>query len=190
MLIEQEQIYFRDGRRWSVDEDALLCSTYPVGGIASARDALPHKSVSSIIRRAKRLGIGRSGTGKMKYWTGADEMKLRRLWRNGSKDEIETVLPGRTWRAITSKARKLDLFRNFHVRRPLPETDDPILQAIRHRMQDRGFTATDLQEVAGLKRGVTRNWFSGNAQPKITNIVRAVEALDGELVIKWNKVNN
>ena len=177
--------YYRYGRRWGVEEDRLLCSTYPVGGVAAAQEVLPGRSESSIIHRAQRLGLSRSGTGKMRHWTGLDEIKLRRLWRNGARDEIVTALPNRSWKSITSKARKLDLFRNFTVRRPLPKTDDPILAQIRARMIDRGFTSTDLQCVAGLKRGCTRSWFNGHAEPKLKNIDRAIEALDGELVIKW-----
>ncbi len=181
----REGVSYYRGRTWGIKEDQLLCSTYSVGGIAAAQEVLPGRSESSIMGRAKRLGLSRSGTGKMRQWTGLDEIKLRRLWRNGTHDEIVIALPDRSWKSITSKARKLDLFRNFTVRRLLPKTDDPILAKIRARMIDRGFTSTDLQCVAGLKRGCTRSWFTGCAEPKLKNIIRAIEALGGELVIKW-----
>lgn len=176
--------YYR-GKTWGAKEDQLLCSTYSTGGVAAAQEVLLGRSKSSILGRAKRLGLSRSGTGKMKYWTGLDEIKLRRLWRNGTRDEIVTALPARSWKSITSKAGKLGLFRNFTVRQLVPETDVPILAQIRDRMLDRGFTSTDLQCVAGLKRGGTRSWFTGRAEPKLKNIIRAIEALDGELVIRW-----
>ncbi len=177
--------YYKDYRRWGIDEDKLLRSTYSKGGVAASKRILPHKTRSSIIARAKRLGLSRSGTGKIKYWTGLDEIKLKRLWRNSDKEKILEALPGRSWKAITSRANKLDLFRSTHVRYPFPKTDNVILDKIRIRMKERGFTATDLQVISSLGRNSLRVWFKNDSQPKLKSIEKAVEALDGELVIKW-----
>lgn len=179
--------FFKDHRRWGAEEDKLLRNAYPVSGIDGARVALPHRSKSSVVARAKRLGLSRSGTGKMKEWTGLDEIRLKRMWSNSPKSGIAAILPNRSWRAITSKARKLGLFRNVNARWPIPEVNNHILAKIRTRMTDNGFTATDLEVVANLKRGTTRNWFRGSAQPKLRNVEKAIIALDGEFTIKWRE---
>lgn len=177
--------YFKDRRRWGSEEDMLLSETYPVSGVEGARVAFPERTISSIMARVKRLGLSRSGTGSMKYWTGAEVIKLRRMWGNYKKEDIQEELGDRNWRAITSKARKLGVFRNYHVRRPLPETDIPVLCDIRRRMADRMFTSTEIQEVAGLKRGALRHWFRGEVRPNFFNVLRVIDALDGELVVRW-----
>lgn len=60
---------------WTSREESVLRKAYGGGGIAAARAALPSRSVSSIIHRARRLGVFRR-----RLWTEMDEARLRKLW--------------------------------------------------------------------------------------------------------------
>jgi len=174
---------------WDEVEDKLLRETYPVSGITGAVAVLPGRSETGVISRAKHLGLSRSGTGKMKEWTGRDEMVLLRLWRNGPKQDIEEYLPNRSWKSIMSKAHKLRLIRNMYVRQPIRTTGNSTLDKIRLRMNELGMTSTDIQVIAGLQSGCVRNWFNSKAEPKLCNVIRVVIALGGEVLIKWDQEN-
>lgn len=180
-------LFHRDVRRWSPDEDRALTAALARGGMAAALEAFPGWAEERIRRRAKRMGTSVKAKGaKGADWTGADLVRLARLWPLRPKAEIEAAFPGRTWEAITSRAAKIGSIRQGHVRKPLPASPHPLLDAVRLRMLARAFTATDLQECAGIKRGIVSSWFAGRAEPKLRNVERAAEALGGRLVIVWD----
>lgn len=175
--------FHKDIRRWGPSEDTLLRESYPIGGIPSSREKLPYRSVQSILVRAKRLGLSRSGTGKIKYWTGLDEMKLRRLWGTAPKLQIEKELPGWSWGSIAYKARKLGLFRQWFARFPQHTSNSVIINQIGERMKKRGFTFVDLNVTADVGR--TDRFFHKKANPALRSIEKAIEALGGRLIIEW-----
>lgn len=180
------RLFHRDIRRWAPSDDARLTTEYP-HGLAACQDAFPNRSIPSILARAKRLGLSRAATGPKRPWLGTEETKLRRLWYAASKAEINAAIPGRSWPAITSKAGKLGLVaRSHYARRPIPtDQANPIIQALARRLKDRGFTMADLDEVSGIGRNVSGRWFRPAARPSLGAVCRAIEALDGELYIKW-----
>ncbi len=179
------RVFHRDIRRWGPYEEKLLREAYPVGGISAAKEKLPHRSEASIVDKAKKLGLSRSGTGKMKSWTGLDETRLRRLWGTAPRTHIETELPGRTWKSITSKARKLGLFRQRFARTSKQESGNQIISEIGKRMRAWGLTFTDLDDMANVRRNVTGPWFRSKTEPKLRSIQKVVEALGGTLTIVW-----
>jgi hypothetical protein len=90
--------------RWTADEDAVLRRSYIDGGIEAARAALPHRTQSSIYRRAERIGATRR-----KRWTSADDASLRNLW--GTETDLSEIAErlGRTLLTIYWRAQKLGL---------------------------------------------------------------------------------
>ena len=122
---------------------------------------------------------------KKKFWTGADVMKLRRLWARAPRAEVAAALPGRSWASITTQARRYNLFRQNVARNPHAVPAHPLLKLIRDRMTERCLTRRDIEVMAGLKRDTLRSWFTGRAEAKLVNIERALTALDGQLVIEW-----
>ena len=175
--------------RYTAAEDAVLRREYPTGGTAGALAHLPGRVAKSVARRAKRLGLLRTGkAARGDDWSGADMGRLRRMWPNAPLEDVKAAFPGRTLAGIRTKAERLGVVRSLTAAHPIARgarTDDPLLLEIRTRMAERNFTATDMAEVAGIKRGSVASWFAEGAEPKLRNVRRAVEALGGRLVIEW-----
>lgn len=88
-------------RPWSEDDLALLTKHYPLRGAEWCRKKL-HRSERSIANKSRRLGLAR-------FWSRRELVTLRAEWGEVSERKLRQKLPGRTWKAIAEKAKKLGL---------------------------------------------------------------------------------
>jgi hypothetical protein len=160
---------------WTEMEIGLVRRLYPDYG--KLVEALRGRSRKAIEIKAARLGVVQQRRG----WTGAELVKLRRMYPVLSQRELVAEFSGRTWPAIIQRAHRSGLQKN---KRPYTTTGDATLDAIRARCFALKYTMSDLDEIAGTRgyfRG--RDWYRG---PKGLNAIhRAVQALGGELRVSW-----
>lgn len=89
---------------WDEVDDARLADVYAVGGIASAVEAFPSRSISSLYHRARRLGLHRR-----RRWTPGDDLSLEALWGEGLRLSAIAKALGRTPATCYWRAQKLGL---------------------------------------------------------------------------------
>lgn len=94
---------------WTEEEDEALRSTYPEGGIAASREALPGRSDMAIRYRASTFGLkcGRQLAGR-NTWSDEEVAILREFYPQTGID-VMAKLPGRTEAAIRKHAFDLKI---------------------------------------------------------------------------------
>jgi hypothetical protein len=91
------------------------------------------------------------------------------------------AFPGMSWRQIAAKARHIGVRR---MRRKLNATGHPLIDMIRDRAFDLRLSMVDLDAMAGTKRYFQKSsWCNG--RPNRKALLQAVEALGGEVSIRW-----
>lgn len=93
-------------QRWTPEEDALLRKNYPTMGY-SVTELFPTRTEKSIRSRVVRLGLRQEGTPDR--WTAAEDSMLRKSWGGSSREEVEALFPGKTYRAIAQRATLLKI---------------------------------------------------------------------------------
>jgi hypothetical protein len=161
---------------WTPAEDEKVRRLYP--DYRALRRALRRRTYHAIRGRVLTLGI----TNKRHIWTGAEVVRLRKLYFTAARAELHAAFPGLTLRQIVGKARHVKLSRQR--RRPSP-TGFPILDDIRERAFKLNYSMVDLDAIARTGRYFqTGNW-SSNGVNKLA-ACKAIEALDGEIRASWN----
>lgn len=160
---------------WTDKEDAVLRASYPDYAEASRR--LPHRTYDALRGRAIALGIQK----RRHIWRASEISRLRKLYPYASHKEIESEFPFATWMQIKGVAK-------YHnIRRPrgrLGGTPIPILDAIRDRCYELGYSMVDLDCIAK-----TGKYFQARYWKKCRRAngrcLRAIEALGGNISVKW-----
>lgn len=93
-------------QKWKPEEDALLRKHYPTMGYAVA-ELFPTRTASSIRSRVVRLGLRQESSPDR--WTAAEDSLLRKSWGDSSREELEALFPGKTYRAIAQHATLLKI---------------------------------------------------------------------------------
>jgi predicted transcriptional regulator len=62
-----------------------------------------------------------------------------------------------------------------------------MLKEIKIRMAELGVTQTELGNRLGWPQSTVARYLTGSVEPSATKLQQMVEALDGELIIKWKK---
>ena len=116
---------------YSEEEKKLLFDIFEHNSKKFILSSLPHRSAQSIFKAAKKLGLKRSQElinkdifkngppKKDNNWKEHEINTIKEIYINNLQADIESKLPGRTWKAIVIMARKLNLHRN----KELIETD-------------------------------------------------------------------
>ena len=139
-------------RVWTAEEDKVLRDLYP--DYAAAKRALNTRSLSAIRNEAQKLGIAP----KRQLWTSAEVLRLRRLYPTASRQVLLEAFPGANWVRINHKAQHIGLRRPPFKFKPTPW---PLLNAIRARAHQLGYTLVDLDAMAGTGKYFQRagwNW--------------------------------
>lgn len=161
---------------WSQAEIATLRQFHPNYGAALA--ALPGRTLHAIKLKAQRLGIAR----KVHRWTGAENVRLRAVFRSGSRHAIMEEFPYLTWKQIRAHAHASRFLRD---KRPYDATGWLLLDNVRKRCRDLSLTMADLDQMAGTKRYFRHRHWRGNKRQVSAAVSRAVIALDGTLEARW-----
>ena len=92
---------------WLDEEIEILRSNYPSKTKKEMLSLLPHKSQSSIMHKAHRIGIS-----KTFYFWNDDELRiLRDNWATKSRPEVLALLPNKDWCSVRHKAFDLHLIK-------------------------------------------------------------------------------
>jgi hypothetical protein len=158
---------------WTAHEDERLRTLYPRYDLL--RVALPHRSLSALKHRVRRLGIVR----RRHIWTNLEIRRLHEAFENHVPDrELEALFPGLGLGQIKAKAGHI---RAPHRRSPQVIFGVRALDAIRQRARAQGLSNVELD-----RRARTGKFFQkSRRQPMLKQIARAAVLLGGELCIVW-----
>lgn len=164
---------------WTKAEEKLLRDLYGTTSYANISRILKRRSYYAVRGKAQALGLQK----KRHVWTGAEIARLRRLYLHASSwQEIQS---GFAWAApedIRKVAARHGIRRPRHKFKP---TGIPVIDQIRERAYELGYTMVDLDKLAR-----TRAYFSSaewhNSGVRMRAIAKAVAALDGEVAAVWH----
>ncbi|WP_144440084.1 hypothetical protein [Methylobacterium sp. AMS5] len=163
-------------QRWSTSDDIALIKLYPD---FKAMPAAVSKELLVCIERCYKLRLHHP----RKQWSDRENQVLRKVFKHYSKEEILCLLPGRAWHSIAMQASKLGVHR-VRKRRGFSKTGIKLFDDIFARAQDLNFSLRDLDEEGGV-----RGYFTDLAPSpfvRIDAIEKVIEALGGELQIRWD----
>ena len=161
---------------WSDEERALIRQLMP--DYDRLCTLLPHRTRRAIRGQAGELGL----TQKRHQWTGAECLKLRKLYLNAPMSEVLAAFPDLTRESIQQRARRMG------VRRPRRQyyiTGIASIDQIRAKCFEIRWSMPDLDKAAGTKGYFSFQHWRGISRPGYKRIGQAIRALDGELVAKW-----
>jgi hypothetical protein len=140
---------------------------------------------------AKRLGRSYSGvrakgqelrlSKKRHVWTGAEIHKLRKIYTQGSRREIAEAFPDVNIVHLTKIANN---HRIYKKQRPFKSTGIPVLDEVRRRAFELGYSMVDLDAIAGTGKHFQKAYW--HPSPNYRAIAKAVIAMDGQLTAVWN----
>lgn len=160
---------------WTEREDDVVRTLYP--DYRALRRALRKRTYYALRHRTRALGIAK----KKHVWLGTEVSRLRRLYPKGDRGDILLAFPEMSWQQIAAKARHIGVRR---ARRKLNSTGYPLIDLIRDRASDLSLSMVDLDEAAGTQRYFQKAaWCNGNFNRKA--LLRAIEALGGEVSVRW-----
>ncbi len=159
-------------RLWTMFEAGTLRVGYPdynaVMAINTRRTRPAHHG------KASRMKITRP---RAPEWDVNEITRLHRMFPRAAKADLLAALPGRSWRAISGRAWK------DGYRRPkgaLVPTGDTLLDQIRERARQKGWTLEDLDfHTASGGYFAKSKWRGGASNAAI--FVRAVRVLGGQV---------
>jgi hypothetical protein len=160
---------------WTPREDEIVRGIYP--NYVALRRALRRRTYSALRHRTRKLGIAK----KRHIWLTTEESRLRKLYPKADRSELLVAFPGMSWRQIAAKARHIGVRR---MRRKLNATGHPLIDMIRDRAFDLRLSMVDLDAMAGTKRYFQKSLWC-NGRPNRKALLQAVEALGGEVSIRW-----
>ena len=160
---------------WTDDELNQCRDHYPDRDAIAQR--LPRRSAEAIRHKCNELGL----TPVRNQWTGADVMRLRKIYHSATWRELLAAFPGRSEDAIRVAANKRGMRRD---RKPYKVTGNTMLDQLRTHCFEKGYTKPDLDFYAKSGKYFqrsewSRNWFSARI------IARAVRELGGEIKAEW-----
>jgi hypothetical protein len=160
---------------WTERENDVVRALYP--DYRALQKALRRRTYNALRSRTRFLGLAK----KRHIWLGTEVSRLRRLYPKADRGDIMLAFPDMSWQQIAAKARHVGLYR---TRRKPNSTGHPLIDVIRDRAFDLRLSMVDLDAMAGTKRYFQKAaWCNGYVDRKA--LMRAVEALDGEVSVHW-----
>ncbi|HTM79784.1 hypothetical protein [Asticcacaulis sp.] len=163
-------------QRWLPEEDALVRQLYP--DFPSLLSALPRRTKCAIRFRGQTLKL----TTPIKPWLVTDISRLRQAREDGiSNDEIRKMFPERNWEAIYFQIKSFKILRRHP--REASAFRHPAVGSIRKKMKE-----AKLPIVCLARRiGAPNTFAQCERSTSITNIIKAVHYLGGEIDIVWSE---
>lgn len=162
---------------WTEREDAIIREFYP--DYRALQRKLRKRTYDALRGRAQSLGIQR----RRHRWTAFEIARLRRLYPAASKSEIMAIVPGLKWETIKARARDLGLRRRVSLR----ATGFPLLDQIRRRCEELGYSMVDLDAIARTRRYFSKAAWNAAGRPDLAKLVKAAAALDGLVSVEWRE---
>jgi len=162
---------------WTPQEEQAVHQFYP--DFKRLKRLLRRRSMIAIQQRAIHLRILKRDRVKQ-MWTANEISKLRRRYRDATKEELISEFPRHTWKSIRCKAAKLGVRRRCWQPK---KTGKPVLDEIRNRAADLHITLADLDRICFAGRYFRES--SRGTDPSRNLLLRAVAALGGRVEIVW-----
>ena len=163
---------------WSEEELAVLRRHYP-DYQAAIRALGGRRSYRAVRAKAQALGL----TPKRNHWTGDQVVLLRRVFRSGTTADIFRAFPSRSENSIRQMAAYFNIRR---PRKPFTPTGIMLIDQIRQKCFECALSMADLDEMAGTGTYFSKaGWHNGTVNPK--KVAKAVKALGGQLVVRWDE---
>ena len=160
---------------WTKEEDDIVRELYP--DYKALRRKLRRRTYNAIKERARTLEVAH----RRHVWLASEVSRLRRLYPRSDRLDILAAFPGLRWRQIAGKAGHIRVHR---YRRRLSRTGHPLIDHIRDRAFELNMSMVDLDAMARTKKYFQKaGWANGNLNRRA--LVRAVEALGGEVSVRW-----
>jgi len=160
-------------RLWSPDElEALRAHR---GDVAGQIRAIPTRTPKAIEMKRKRMGLVKP----LRVWSERQVRTMKPPYVDGAPVSGIAALTYKTNRQVWAKAARCRLRR---PKKPPKIVGIPLYDKIRRRAFDLHLSMRDLAEMTG-----SRSYFHGGSA--IINwkaVLRAVDNLDGELVVRWS----
>jgi hypothetical protein len=173
--------YVGKHRLWSPEEDRIVIKLHPDYG-ALIKAFRGRRTYFAIRSRASALNLVK----RRRIWTAAEKTRLRRMYPRASRDELLAAFPFCRWKQIVRQANYYGLRRG---RRSYCTTGSDLLDAIRNRCAELGYTMADLDAMTRSKRYFTdARWLTlrqYGGVPKHKALLRAVDVLGGNLTVTW-----
>jgi hypothetical protein len=164
-------------RLWSEQEDVICHICYP--DYFAMAQILDGRTPAAIKARCRKLGLVR----KRKHWGPLEKMRLRKMYPEGSREDICAAFPGVEWQNIRSSAQYYGYRRK---KKPYKITGVVALDEFRRFCYDEKINMREADEDAGTKRYFqTRGYRS--AHPNFRYIYRAVKFYGGVLNVRWDR---
>ena len=162
---------------WTAEEESRLRELYPIMSYVQIASLMKGRTWMSIRHKAQKLRL----TAKRHIWTGAEISRLRRVYQNGTGEEVRAAFPDIKPAHLTSIANHYSIYR---PRRPFKATGVPAIDQIRERAFDLGYSMVDVDQLARSRHYFAQGgWHSGHLNHRA--IARAIAALDGEVAASW-----
>lgn len=174
--IQYQGATFAGGTLWVAWEDDL-CRQYG-HNYTILQEKLPHRTYFSLRKHCQALGL----RPKRNLVTAGELSRIRRLVPTASPDQLREAFPSRSPEQLLQVSRYYGIWRK---RRPFGRTGISIINAIRDRCFELGYSMVDLDELAKTKGYFARSGWSKSRRPNYRAVGLAVAALDGELQARW-----
>lgn len=164
---------------WTLLEIDTLKRLYPLMGYTEIAKRLKRRSYWAIRHKAQEVGL----TKKRHVWTGADILKLRRVYTRGTVQEVRAAFPDFDLEHIRSIANNHGIVR---PRKPFKATGIPAVDQIRTRAFELGYSMPDVDQLARTKRYFQNaGWHTGHVKHRA--IAQAIMALNGVVAANWQE---
>lgn len=116
-------------------------------------------------------------------WTESDDLILERLWPGHPKRRIVTMLPGRTWAAISKRAAERGIRRSRTADNRKYDDMDPLFRELREIREVRRVKQQELADKMGIHVVQLRKWERGEQMPRWRGIRDWLDALGCDLKV-------
>ncbi len=162
---------------WTEAERDVLRALAP--DYKAVRRQLRSRSMRAIHAQSLRLGLAKS----IHIWSAAEISKLRKMYPSASLKEIAETFSHSTLKNI----RKVAYYHGFRRKRvEYKPTGIPLLDAVRKRCFEIGWTLKDLDKAAKTKGYFHKAHWRGR-HINYRALGRAIEALDGVVHAEWRE---
>lgn len=162
---------------WTEEEVADLRALYPTKTYVEMAKLIPGRSWYAIRHKCQKLGL----TTKRHVWTGAEIGRLRRVYRDGTAEDIRAAFPAFSKKHIAQIACNHGILR---ARQPFKQTGIQAIDRIRERAFELGYSMPDIDKLARSRKYFQQGtWHAGHIDYRA--IARAINALDGVVSADW-----
>lgn len=162
---------------WTEREDAIMREFYP--DYRALQRKLRKRTYYALRGRAQSLKIQK----RRHRWTAFEIARLRRLYPQAPKSEVMAIVPGMKWETIKARARDF----GFRRRVKLKSTGFALLDQIRRRCEELGYSMVDLDAIARTRRYFSKAAWHVAGKLNLAKIVKAAAALDGLVRVEWRE---